>query len=493
VALVLSVLGPARARAQLPGGATPPEPYRHAGRWITDATGRVLIPRGVNMVVKLPPNTPAFAGFGEKDAALLSREGFNVVRVGVIYAAVEPAPGVYNDAYLRSIRSTVALLHRYGIMSVIDFHQDLWGTAFNSEGFPQWATLTDGQPTRPLYGLPDGYFKVPGLQKAFDHFWANTPGPGGVGIQDRYAAAWAHTARFLKETPGILGWELLNEPFPGSDWPKFVAPPWDPEADADRLTGFSRRILRAIRTADTNHIVWYEPWITYDLGAPTYHGRLDDPRVGFAFHNYISLASTPWPYIQAVEHSEKTGAALLATEFGAIDDPAVVVEQMNLADRFMMPVIYWAYWDRTPYLTSNGLVSGGYGEAQSLVQNLKLPLLPGNVNEAKLGALVRAFPRAVAGTPLWWSYDPGNQVFELVYRTAAARGLPPLARDAETEIFVPARHYPQGYTAAVTGAKIVSEPHAPLLRLVNAPRAAQVTVRVVPKPGRSSDRHGHGR
>ena len=477
-AVLLVMLAPARAAS-----ATPPEPLGHAGRWITDATGRVIIPRGVNMVAKLPPYTAAFAGFGEKDAALLSREGFNVVRVGVIYSAVEPIPGVYNDVYLQSIRSTVALLHRFGIMSLIDFHQDLWGQTFTGEGFPQWATLTGGLPIRPVYGLPDSYFKVPGLQKSFDNFWANAPGPSGVGIQDRFAAAWAHTAQFLKHTPGILGWELLNEPFPGSDWEKFVAPPWDPQADEVRLTGFSRRVLRAIRTVDTDHIVWYQPWITFDLGAPTYHGKLDDPRVGFAFHNYVAPDATQWPYVLAQARSAQTGDALLATEFGAVDDPAVVLQQMDNADRFMMPAIYWTYWSRAPYLTpGGGLVSGGDESAQGLVHDLTLPLVPGNVNEAKLDALVRPYPRAVAGTPVQWSYDPASRSFELVYLCSPARGFAPLPRLAETEVFVPRQHYPHGYFVAVTGAKVVSERGALLLRLVNGSGAARVTVRVTPRP-----------
>lgn len=196
---------------------TPPEPLGHAGRWITDATGRVVIVHGVNMINKLPPYTSAFAGFGEDDAALLAREGFNAVRVGVIYSALEPAPGLYDDAYLGSIQQTIALLHRHGIMSLIDFHQDIWGPAFVSAGFPEWATLTDGLAIRPLAGFPEAYIRVPALQRAFDNFYANRAGPGGVGIQDRFAAAWAHAAGRLAGTPGILGWELLNEPFPGTD------------------------------------------------------------------------------------------------------------------------------------------------------------------------------------------------------------------------------------------------------------------------------------
>src|SRR5690349_1576097 len=87
------------------------EPLGHAGRWITDASGRVIILHGVNMVNKFPPYDPASTGFGADDVALLQREGVSVVRVGVLYAGVEPAPGQIDDNYLDSIQSTVALLN----------------------------------------------------------------------------------------------------------------------------------------------------------------------------------------------------------------------------------------------------------------------------------------------------------------------------------------------------------------------------------------------
>ena len=46
-------------------------------------------------------------------------------------------------------------------------------------------------------GFPANYTVMPALNRAFDHFWANDPGPGGVGLQDRYAAAWRHVAAAL--------------------------------------------------------------------------------------------------------------------------------------------------------------------------------------------------------------------------------------------------------------------------------------------------------
>jgi len=127
------------------------------------------------------------------------------VRVGVLFVAVEPAPGQYDDAYLGSIASTVSMLNAAGIVSLLDFHQDGYGVAFNGDGFPDWATLTDDLPIVPLAAFPLDYARNPALRRAFDNFWANRPGPGGIGLQDRYAAAWAHVARRFRDVPGILG------------------------------------------------------------------------------------------------------------------------------------------------------------------------------------------------------------------------------------------------------------------------------------------------
>src|SRR5919202_6018874 len=82
----------------------------HAGRWITDADGRVVVLHGVNMVNKQRPYVPADTGFGDDDARFLADNGFNTVRLGVIYAALEPRPGQYDDAYLGRIRDTVRTL-----------------------------------------------------------------------------------------------------------------------------------------------------------------------------------------------------------------------------------------------------------------------------------------------------------------------------------------------------------------------------------------------
>jgi hypothetical protein len=51
----------------------------------------------------------------------LAAQDFSSVRLGVILKALEPEPGVFDDAYLEHIVQTVDLLERYGIVPPLDF------------------------------------------------------------------------------------------------------------------------------------------------------------------------------------------------------------------------------------------------------------------------------------------------------------------------------------------------------------------------------------
>ena len=54
--------------------------------------------------------TPAKAGFGNDDAAFLEREGFNLVRLGVVFGSVMPQPGVIDQRYVAGIAHTTDAL-----------------------------------------------------------------------------------------------------------------------------------------------------------------------------------------------------------------------------------------------------------------------------------------------------------------------------------------------------------------------------------------------
>src|SRR4051794_29051827 len=126
----------ATAHAAGPVTATP---VTNTNVWLTDAQGRAVILHGLNQVMKVAPYEPSQDGFGDDDAAFLQANGFNAMRVGVIWAAVEPQPGVFNSAYLDSIAQTVQTLGAHGIVSLLDFHQDLYNEEFQGEGAPAWA------------------------------------------------------------------------------------------------------------------------------------------------------------------------------------------------------------------------------------------------------------------------------------------------------------------------------------------------------------------
>src|SRR5947209_16285535 len=147
------------------GSAAPEPPFAHVGRFITDSTGRVFITHGVNLVYKVPPYEPSVSGFSDDDAEFLAREGFNSVRLGVIYKAVEPSPGVYDDAYLAKIAQTAALLEKHDIAPLVDFHQDMYNERFQGEGWPDWAVLDDGLPAQPQAGFPGNYIGQPAVNR----------------------------------------------------------------------------------------------------------------------------------------------------------------------------------------------------------------------------------------------------------------------------------------------------------------------------------------
>lgn len=183
-----------------------------------DAKGRHVILNGINMVYKgelvcgkmnyIPP-------WNEEDFKLLRDWGFNVVRLGLIWDAVEPEPGVYNEAYLDWIESMLDLCARYGIYAFLDMHQDLYSMRY-SDGAPESATLTDGLPHAEGELWSDAYLFSEAVQRAFDHFWANSPVSSGKGLQEHYRDMWLHIVPRFKDHPALLGYDFLNEPFPGT-------------------------------------------------------------------------------------------------------------------------------------------------------------------------------------------------------------------------------------------------------------------------------------
>ncbi len=488
-ALLCALLLPAAASAaKPPKPGEPAGPLTNTGRWFTDAKGRVVVLHGINMVAKRPPYQPSALGFGADDAKFLARNGFNNVRLGLIYAGVEPEPGVYDDAYIAQSRRTGKVLAKQGISTMVDFHQDLYNERYDGEGWPAWATLDDGLSAEPKPGFPVTYLTSPGLNRAFDNFWANAPGPGGVGLQDRYAAAWAEVAAAFKRDDHVLGYDLMNEPWPGSVYETCLSTVGCPDFDQNKLAPMWARTIAAIRDVESRHIIFSEPNVLFNFGVNTNLPDLGS-NLGFSFHDYCLTGLIPGApptcdladslvFDNADAHSERTGDSLILSEFGATQDLPTLTRVVDLADEHM---VSWQEWH---YCGCDDPTTSGPGDEQALVKDPAQPPVGDNVFRAKLAALARPYPQVVAGTPSSWGFDPVRKHFKLDFKPKRADGSGKFSRGV-SQIFVPKIQYPNGYRVRIANAEVVS-PEAvrrgTKRLLIQARRGARrITVTVTPR------------
>lgn len=192
------------------------------GMKFRDEKGRECIFNGINLVNKGKPTLSGGRKYkfkwDEDDLLELKELGFNLIRLGVIWDAVEPEPGVYDEEYLDEIGKIVEYCEKNKIYFFIDIHQDLYGAGSGvGDGAPSWACLTQGEEfKKAAFVWAEGYFYGRAVHKSFDAFWRNEK-VKGKGLQDYYCDMLRHVARRFSGSPAYFGFDLMNEPFPGSD------------------------------------------------------------------------------------------------------------------------------------------------------------------------------------------------------------------------------------------------------------------------------------
>lgn len=103
-----------------------------------------MILHGVNVVYKIPPYIPEQTKFDsqssltDEDISNLTNWGFNFVRLGVMWEAVEKSPKQFDAAYLKEIDALVTKLGEAGIYVLIDAHQDVLARLVCGEGMPNF-------------------------------------------------------------------------------------------------------------------------------------------------------------------------------------------------------------------------------------------------------------------------------------------------------------------------------------------------------------------
>ncbi|ANI80015.1 cellulase family glycosylhydrolase [Sphingobium sp. EP60837] len=432
------------------------------GRWFVDQSGRVITFHGGN--VTLPEfDKPQQPRWTAETPVRMAEQGFNGVRLVIFFSRVMPQPGQIDQSYLNRIAKAVAAYKAAGIHTLIDFHQDQYSEKVGVRGMPDWAVFSDGYSRMPGVEFPIGYFKDPAVQRSFDNFWKNHPVPGmGKGVQDLYVEGLAAVARRFRDEPAVMGIDIFNEPATGSRCAEpDPAKANCPELEQQLLKPFYEKAAQAISRAAPRMIIFVEPFMLQGaLGTPI-NTPIAGPsgRRALSFHNYGPVKATRDRVNDgALAHVIRSDAAIINTEWGFSNDPAEIVGQ---AADFDARHISWLAWTR--------------GSFEALVDP-KLPNVGNGNRVAQLRAYARPFAEATAGTPVMMSFDPDKAVLTYRYRTQLGNGR--RAAGGETEIRIPAIHYPNGYKVAVVGGKVRSAAGAPLLRVRNDANAQNVIVTV---------------
>lgn len=452
-----------QAGVSLASGQTTVKPQ---GTWFTNREGKVITLRGMNVVdIQDPIRPPSAEGFDDDDAAFLADNGFNVVRLGVEWGLLQPEPGVYDEAYLNSLRQTVRLLAGHSILSLLDLHQ----------GVPP-SYVTGGLPASSL-PFPASVFFDSAKNAAIDRFWANDKGPTGAGQLNEYSKMVQYLAHYFNGDPSIVGIEIMNEPLPGSQFlPSILGSSFH---EAQQLTPFYDQVAAAIRSVNPDVTIFFEPSVLASATVPVRLGTVHDSNTALSFHDYafVNFNGFVLPDVEGIADTAYAYAKdhripAMMTEFGSSSNPSSLDQTLRPADQYLLGWTEWSYAN-TGYLGVDGTV-------EWLVDDPSKPLTGANVNWSNLEALTRPYAQVVAGTPTAMSVGESG-TFHFSYTTERADGRGRFATGTQTILSAPQGHYPNGYRVAVEGGHVVSAPNAP--KIVVASDSATSIVNVTVTPG----------
>lgn len=408
-------------------------------RYITDAQGRALILHGINSSSSAKnPDTGHLPWVTEADVRQETREwGFNFVRLLIFWDGIEPVRGVYDEAYLDAVEERVRWYTDNGAWVMLDMHQDIYGHAVGGNGAPEWATET-GLPAGFSLDFPNMPWWVknidPSVIGAFVNFWQYREHQY---LQDHYIAAWQKVAERFRDHPGVIAYDLMNEPHAG-DLTKALGFTFE----GSWLIGLYDRLIPAIRAVDPDKWIAFEPQsLAVNFGVRSRLPFVNDARDGdrklvyaphmypFLLHEGVAynltdqLQMRDWNRNRTRELNLQQ-TPLIVGEFGGSDStPGFDLFLRDTLAMYDTMGASWAWWSNDP---------GSWG------------LIDSNGNEMpKVNQLVRPYPRAIAGQPVRFGFDPATRLFELEFD-------PKEGVSGETEIFIPQRHYPDGWELQVS-------------------------------------------
>jgi endoglycosylceramidase len=449
--------------------ALAPLPLRIDGRWFVDPMGRVAVLRGVSLAgsSKVPPFR-AVSAISDLDP--LPGVGINVVRLVFVWEAYEPIPCCYNEAYLADLQAIAWGAAARGMYVIVDFHEDGF-SRFTSrgggDGFPGWAVSPRGRSSRPNNRDRALYWPLlmatdPTTYKSFADFYSDANG-----VRTRYLAMVERVAAGFAPIPGVLGYDLLNEP-------------WGNERN--ELAPLYCDAAAVIQSRHPSAFIFVEGQFTTNVGFQTRLPRLAITNLVYAPHYYKpatilvghwfgSERSMDRAFAHMTAVSEAWNVPLFVGEFGMRVEVNNIGPYMNaLYDHLDAQLISGAQWNYTPNWTEENK-DGWNGENYNILDRN---------GTLRPNFTLRPYPRFTAGVPLRFAYRECNspqcgRILQYDWVHAPERG--------ETEIFLPASLFPPGTSIAMTPAEAswVYEPARQVL-VCRSTCAATVSLRLCGPP-----------
>ena len=403
---------------------------RVSGPFFVDPAGGVVLLRGVNLTgnAKVPPFDH---GVGPLELDRVRDLGMNVIRLLFLWEAYEPIPGVYNDSYLASIQAIAASAWDRGLYTLVDFHQDgfaRFASRGSGDGFPDWAV--SGRRSVPDNGPHARYWPFlmatdPSTYRSFHDFYHDTHG-----VRTRYLVMLGRVASALATTPGVIGYDPINEP-------------WGHERrEIGPLYVDAARVIRAGHPAA---ILFLEGQITTNTGLQTRLERPPFENFAYSPHYYkpATIALQRWGGgTRAINHAfvamgakaREWNCPLLVSEYGAgatVTNGGDYVAALN--DRLDALLASAAQWNYTPLWNERD--KDGWNDEDFNILDPSGPL--------RANFRLRPFPRRIAGIPIRFTTlpptaeaCPTRPSFDFAWHHRPELG--------DTELFVPRSLFPSG-------------------------------------------------
>ncbi len=384
---------------------------------------------------------------------------------GAVWSGYNPAPGVFNHTYIDVIKQTVQLLNDQGIYVLLDMHQDIISSKFCLyDGAPRWV-IDKSKPTHeyPFPLAPSGMqgdnctrtgspnspcncsawpwsenALTVAAATAYQDIYDNKHG-----MLDDLTHFWVEAAKEFKDIPGIIGYEIMNEPFAGNifEQPDLVL---SGVAGRRNLQRMHDAVATKVREVDTQHIIFYEP-VTWGMifdgdlsGSGFEHvpgGDVWKNASAYAYHYYCMSWLPGWE-TQPVQRKLLCDAAIAPSVFRAvgkdidrIGGAAMMTEGLacNQDNETQQQECIAVQNDLDSHLFSWTDYGDSQGEAW-------------DVHSVQQRLWARTYARAVAGTPINMTFDIMNPAKPFEFCFLVDRRI-----QAPTEVWTSSRfHYPRG-------------------------------------------------